>query len=65
MKFTITYEFDASFGSEKPFWASAIGIQRCGKDYAEAREKLIEELREISSMEAARVEPPTPEEVDL
>ena len=63
MKFRITYEFDASFGTEKPFWASAEGIQRCGASFTEAREKLIEDLKEIARVTPAVV--PEPEEVEL
>ena len=63
MKFRITYEFDATYGPEKPFWASSEGIQRCGASFAEARAKLIEDLKEVARVTPAVV--PEPEEVEL
>lgn len=64
MKFTITYEFDATYGSETPFWAKWNGLYKCGKSYAEAREKLLEELKEIARI--GEMPPPPPdEEVEL
>ena len=63
MKFRITYEFDARYGSEKPFWAESQGIHRCGASFREAREKLIEDLKELVLVTPAVV--PEPEEVEL
>lgn len=64
MKFTITYEFDAQYGRETPFWAKWGRLYKCGKSYAEARVQLIEELREIAKINNP-VPPPPDEEVEL
>jgi hypothetical protein len=51
MKFTITYEYDITYGAERPYWAKAKAewgeLFRCGESWEEARKRLVCDLQKL------------------
>jgi hypothetical protein len=45
MKVKISYEYDPKFFN--PYWAKANGVERGGKSWEEAKERLIDVLKQI------------------
>lgn len=62
MKVTIVYEFDPVSDTQRPYWAKSGGICRSGKNWIEARDRLIHTLK---TAQAAKQTVPEPEEVEL
>ncbi len=66
MKFTIRYEYDRGCGGDTPCWAVTTvrgrTLCKCGKSYAQAKERLIAELALLA---ADVLEVPPPEEVEV
>lgn len=60
-RFTITYEWDANTNPEFPCWAKCGTLIRCGATYTEARQRVLEALREAPE----EVPAPPAEEVEV
>ena len=53
LKYTITYEYDPTYGLEAPFWAKTVAfgrsVCRCGSSYGDAKTRLLVELHQYTA----------------